>query len=65
MPGDMDTIDANVLVAALLRRKQESLGSMIALLDLMVLMAGNIPAKQKYHLANLLRDKADLIERSN
>jgi hypothetical protein len=65
MSDHIDTIDINVLIAALMRRRQESVGAMIALLDLMVLMSGNTSAKSKYQLANLLRDKADLVERSN
>lgn len=63
MHSDLDTVDMNVLVAALIRRRQETVGSMIALLDLMVLAAGNFSTKEKYALGNLLRDKADLVER--
>jgi hypothetical protein len=66
MRDDMiDTVEINVLVAGLLRRRQASMTSMIALLDLMVLVSGNFPAQEKYMIANLLRDKADLVERPN
>jgi len=63
LDGDIDTIDMNVLVAALMRRRQDAVGSMVALLELMVLTAGNFPTREKYALGNLLRDKADLVER--
>jgi hypothetical protein len=63
MRSDLDTIDANVLIASLIRRRQQSVGSMIALLELMTMTAGNFSMKEKYAIGNLLRDKADIIER--
>jgi hypothetical protein len=63
MHDDIDTLDVNVLVAALLRRRQETTDSLVNLLDVMVLMSGNFSEKNKHRLSNLLRDKADLIER--
>jgi hypothetical protein len=61
--GDIDSVDTNELIAALMRRRQQAVGSMVALLELMVLTAGTFSMKDKYALGNLLRDKADLVER--
>jgi hypothetical protein len=61
--GDIDDLDINVLIASLVRRRQESVGSMLALLELLVMTAANFPMKEKYTIASTLRDKADLIER--
>jgi hypothetical protein len=62
---ELDTADVNELILALMRRRQETTDSLLALLDLMVLCSGNFSGKNKYRMANLLRDKADLIERPN
>jgi hypothetical protein len=61
----IDSIDINVLVAGVMRRRQESMGSLLALLDLMLLTSANYSEKEKFILANLLYDKASLIERPN
>ena len=59
----VDSIDINVLVAGVLRRKQESMGSLLAVLDLMLLASSNFSEREKFAISNLLYDKASLMER--
>jgi hypothetical protein len=60
----IDRCDTNVLIAGLLRRRQESVTAMLALLDTMLLVAGDFPKQERYVIADLLRNKADAVERS-
>jgi hypothetical protein len=61
---DIDTIETNVLVAGLLRRRQSAVSSLIALLETMALVSGNLPAQERGVIADILRSHADQIERS-
>jgi hypothetical protein len=63
MHDDLDLIEINTLVAGLLRRRQAAVSSMIALLDLMALTSSNFPKQERGVLADILRSKADAIER--
>jgi hypothetical protein len=64
MHDQIDNIETNVLVAGLLRRRQESVSAMIALLDLMAMTSSNFPAQERGVIADILRSHADTIERN-
>jgi hypothetical protein len=64
MHDQIDNIETNVLVAGLLRRRQESVSAMIALLDLMALVSSNFPKQGRGVIADILRSHADQIERN-
>jgi hypothetical protein len=59
----IDATDTNVLIAGLLRRRQESVTAMLALLDVMALISSNFPKQERGVLAEILRSRADQIER--
>jgi hypothetical protein len=61
--AQIDATETNVLVAGLLRRRQSAVSSMIALLDLMAMVSGNFPKQERGVIADILRSKADAIER--
>jgi hypothetical protein len=60
---DLDAVETNVLISGLLRRRQESVTAMIALLDLMAMVSCNFPRQERGVLADILRSHADQIER--
>jgi hypothetical protein len=57
-----DRIDTHTLVATLLRRRQDTIGVLFSLLDLIVLTAGDLPVKDRYSIGHTLRDAADRCE---
>jgi translation initiation factor 6 (eIF-6) len=64
MHDDLDLIETNRLVAGLLRRRQDAVTSMIALLDLLAMVSGNFPKQERGVIADILRSHADQIERN-
>jgi hypothetical protein len=64
MHDNLDLIEINTLVAGVLRRRQDAVSAMIALLDLMAMTSSNFPAQERGVLADILRSHADQIERS-
>jgi hypothetical protein len=64
MYDQIDDIEINTLVAGLLRRKQSTVTSLIALLDVMALVSSNFPVQERGVIAEILRSRADQIERS-
>jgi hypothetical protein len=63
MHDQIDNIETNTLIAGLLRRRQSAVTAMIALLDLMALTSSSFPQQERGILAEILRSRADQIER--
>jgi hypothetical protein len=62
--SQIDATETNKLVAGLLRRRQDAVSSMLALLELMAMVSSNFPRQERGVIAEILRSRADQIERS-
>ena len=60
--NELDLVDVNLLVCALMRREHEAFDSVTSLLNLMVSMSECLSINSKYQLAEGLRDCADALE---